>query len=355
MVRGTIVSLGALLIVACAVVQPPSGGPEDREPPYILEVFPAADSTGVRTDTRITIRFSEKVNAATFKERVRLYPPVAFESIDVDGGELRIEFAESLPETTITLLLSGGYKDMHGVQNTDNNIFHFSTTEELQAGEISGWLLFKGKADSTGVVKLYQVVADSSISFKVQPESRIAFATRDGSFAFRALPADSARFLLWAFSDKNRDGAFAEEKEFFLLYPDTVLLTSKRRSAREIYINVIDPNEPGSITGRVIDETGLAILPTVRFSPLLPGEPPLFARADSTGHFIASKVPPGRYVVSVFVDVVPDSLCGSYPAPEDSTVTLKEPCIILPDTLNVEPGGEIGMGIMKLEREESRE
>jgi hypothetical protein len=354
-VKEALVSLSAILIVACAVVQPPSGGPEDRQPPYILEIVPAPDSVGVADDTNIAMRFSEKVNAESFKERVKLFPPVAFESIKVKGAELRIRFAEALPETTMTLLLSGGYKDLHGVPNRNSDIFHFSTTDALQEGKISGWVFFKEEADSTGVVKLYQVVADSSISFKMQPESRIAFASRDGSFAFRALPTDSARFLLWAFSDKNMDGNFAEEKEFFLLHPDTIVLTKGKKSAREIHINIIDPKEPGSITGRVIDETGLELLPTVRFSPMLPGEPTLVVRADSTGNFLAPKVPPGRYVVSVFIDVAQDSLCGSYIAPYDSTVTLEEPCMILSDTLLVKPGGEIGIGVVKLEKDDGHE
>jgi hypothetical protein len=229
---------------------------------------------------------------------------------------------------------------MHGVRSKEDFIFHFSTTPELQEGMIIGKVLFKNEIDPDGVVKLHAVIPDSIQAYKREKESRIAFAGEDGGFSFKALPTDSARFILWAFSDENGDGRFVEEKEFHLLYPDTLLLTPSRRIATDVFVNIIDPNEPGRIIGSIIDNTGLGVFPTVRFEPLLPGEEALVVQADSTGDFNIQKIPPGRYLVLAFVDLSIDSLCGDYPSPEDSTVILREPCFSLPDTLTVEPGGE---------------
>ncbi|HER43474.1 MAG TPA: hypothetical protein ENO08_03345, partial [Candidatus Eisenbacteria bacterium] len=332
--------LACMTIVAssCAVVQPPSGGPEDREPPHVVSIVPAPDSAGAGVDTEIILRFSEKVDGDTFKERLRLYPPVEFEEIEAKGDVLRVRFGEALPETTIAFVLSGGYADMHGVRSKESFISHFSTEEEIQEGIISGKVFFKSSIEPHGVVKLHRVIPDSTVSYKKERESRIAFAGEDGGFAFRALPTDGTRFILWAFSDENDDGLFAEQKEFHLLYPDTIGLTPSRRAATEIFIDIIDPDEPGVVTGIIIDETGLGGPATMRFEPLLPGEPPIVVRADSTGGFAARKVPPGRYLLHAFVDLAPDSLCGAYTLPEDSTVALREPCVTLPDTLVVEPG-----------------
>jgi hypothetical protein len=330
----------SFLVLSCAVVQPPPGGPEDRQPPHVLSVIPAPDSAGVGRDTEISIAFSEKVDGDTFKERLRLYPPVGFEEIKVKGNMLQVRFAESLPETTLTLLLSGGYADLHGVQNKVSFIYHFATTAVIQSGTITGKVLFKNSIDPKGVVKLFTVIADSTLSYKTARESRITFAGDDGGFTFSALPTDSTRFILWAFSDENGDGLFAEQKEFHLLYPDTLQLTPSRHTATEIFINIIDPNEPGVVIGSIIDETGMGRVLTVRFEPLMPGETALIVRADSTGSFVAGKIPPGRYLIQAFVDIAPDSLCGTYAAPDDSTLMLTEPCITLPDTLVVEPGGE---------------
>ncbi len=343
----------SLLVFAasCAVVQPPSGGPEDREPPHVVSVIPAPDSAGVDRNTEILISFSENVDGETFKERVRLYPEVGFDEIKVKGNLLRIGFSESLPETTLTLLLSPGYADLHRVKTKKSFIFHFSTAAEIQDGVISGKILFKEKIDPHGVVKLHEVLPDSVISYKTERESRIAFAGEDGSFSFSALPTDGTSFIMWAFSDKNDDGSYTEEKEFHALYPDTLRLTATRRRATEIFINIIDPNEPGRITGTIIDETGYGRVPTIRFEPLLPGEPALVFLADSTGVFVVPKIPPGRYLVQAFVDLAIDSLCGTYISPDDSTLALREPCFELPDTLLVEPGVEKNLEPVTLTRE----
>ena len=329
-----------LFAMSCAVVQPPPGGPEDKTPPHVVSVTPAPDSAGVGRESELEISFSEKVDGETFKERVRLYPAVVFDEIKVKANVLGIRFAEALPETTLAVLLSSGYADLHGVRSKENFIFHFSTTAQMQEGTITGRILFKDNIDPDGVVKLYEVIPDSTISYKKDRESRIVFAGNDGEFSFKALPTDGARFILWAFSDENGDGIFAEDKEFHLLYPDTLELTPSRRSATDIFFNIIDPNEPGRIIGSIIDETGLGRAPTVRFEPLLPGEPALVVLADSTGVFVAQKIPPGRYLLQAFVDLGLDSLCGIYPSPDDSTITLQEPCFTFPDTLVVNPGEE---------------
>jgi hypothetical protein len=339
-VRRTLLVFLSFLAVSCAVVQPPSGGPEDREPPHIVSVIPVPDSAGVERETDIRISFSENVDGETFKERVRLYPAVGFDEIKVKGNVLRIRFSESLPETTLTLLLSAGYADLHGVRTKESFISHFSTESEIQNGTITGKVLFKEQIDPNGVVKLHEIVPDSALSYKTDRESRIAFAGEDGSFSFNALPTDSTPFIMWAFSDTDDDGIYVEEKEFHELYPDTLRLTPSRRIATEKFINIIDPNEPGQIIGRIMDETGFGLAPTVRLVPILPGEPPFVFRADSTGNFVATNIPPGRYLMQAFVDIAMDSMCGTYSSPDDSTLTLREPCFELPDTLVIEPGGE---------------
>ena len=326
--------------VSCAVVQPPSGGPEDKKPPHVVSVFPTPDSTGVDRDAEVRISFSEKVDGDTFKERVRLYPQIGFDEIEVKGNVLFVRFAESLPDTTLTVLLSGGYADLHGVRSKKNFIFHFSTTASMQEGTITGKVLFKDDIDPNGVIKLHAVIPDSIVSYKTARESRITFAGENGGFTFKALPTDGTRFIVWAFSDENGDGVFVEEKEHHLLYPDTLQLTPSRRIATEIFINIIDPNEPGRVMGRIIDETGLGQTPTVRFEPVSPSETAFVVRADSVGGFIAQKISPGRYLLRAFIDLTLDSLCGMYLSPDVSTITLLEPCFTLPDTLVVEPGGE---------------
>ena len=107
----------AAAVSACAVIEPPTGGPEDTEPPAVVSFSPRPDSAGVSRHTALNIEFSEKVDGESFKDRVRLYPPVEFDKVKVKGRYLEIRFKEPLPETTICVHLEPGFKDVHGVRS----------------------------------------------------------------------------------------------------------------------------------------------------------------------------------------------------------------------------------------------
>ncbi len=327
-----------ILVVSCAVVMPPSGGPEDKMPPEITGITPAEDSAGVARNSIVEVRFSEKVDGDSFTDRISIYPPVDFDRIDVKGNRIEIKFSEDLPETTLCLVVRSGFKDQHLVASKKNGIFYFATTPSLLKGGISGKVMFKREADSTAVVKLIELKADTISDIFNQQESRMAFASGNGDYSFRALPTDSSKFRIWAFRDVNNDGRYAVGKEFSLVMPDTFILTPDRPQIRNVEINIIDPNEPGSLSGRVINGTGLDILPMIRLENILPDESPLVEYADTLGNYIFKALKPGRYIFNAFIDVNPDSLPGTYHDPSDSTVILAEPAVSEGDTIGVSPG-----------------
>jgi len=338
------------LFAACAVMDPPTGGPEDKIPPRVVAITPAPDSAGIARDTAVMIRFDEKLDGDSFKNRIITYPPLDFKAVKVKGERVTIEFKEILPETTVTVLVKIGYQDNHQVKSSTPVTFSFATSPRIDEGTIGGKILFKKKPDSTGVAAIF-AVTDTTVDVRRERESRLAFADRNGDFTFSALPADSSRFILWAFTDKNGDGVFSEGSEFSALFPDTIVLTRDRTGIDGILIYIVDPNEPGSVDGRVIDMTELGKHPTVRLAPLLPGERPIIAATDTTGNFVIPVIPPGRYTVSFFIDMEADSACGEYRSPADTTVSLAEPCYAAPDTLVVKPGESQTLRPVTLERE----
>jgi hypothetical protein len=330
--------VGALLVVACAVIQPPPGGPEDKTPPSVVRTIPTADSAGVARDVAPDIIFSEKVDPASFKNTVLSYPPHEFDRLKVKGERLEIRFKGLLPETTMCLLLRPGIKDWHGVENKQNYLLYFSTARAINRGEISGVIFFKDKPDSAGVAELFAVRGDTALNLRTAPRARVSFAAKDGKFALRALPTNDSKFLLRAFSDRDGDARYSEGKEFATLWPDTITLAPLHERVEDIHITIIDPNEPGSVEGRVVNETHFKILPTVRLAPAKRGAHAIAARADSTGAFTLSRVPPGAYIFSAFIDVKADTLCGTYFEKGDTTRAIAEPCLTLPDTLRLKPG-----------------
>jgi hypothetical protein len=336
--KNPLLMCGVALLAACAVMESPSGGPEDKAPPRVVETTPTSDSAGVARDVSLRISFSEKVDPQSLKNRVFLFPAVEFASLKVKGERLEIGFKSLLPETTFCLLIGAGIRDYHRVESKQNSFLFFSTADSIARGEISGAISFKNAPDSAGVAELFAVRADSVTDFHTAKRARIAFAGRDGRFTFRALPTDGSRFLMRVFIDRDADGRYSAGKEFAAILPDTVSLKRSRDRLEDIRINVIDPNEPGKVEGRVINETAFKAAPTVRLGPVKPGESALSAQTDSTGNFVLRAVPPGSYLVSAFIDLKPDTLCGTYFDAADTTKVLPEPCVTLPDTLRVKPG-----------------
>ncbi|MBU8921402.1 MAG: Ig-like domain-containing protein [Bacteroidales bacterium] len=326
------------LFCSCAVIEPPSGGPEDKTAPLISSVIPASDSTGVSRNSSVTIEFSEKIDGESFKSRIKTYPTLEFEKISAKGTVLELIFREQLPETTVCILIQPGFRDNHLVESRKNYRYYFSTTDRIPPGNITGKILFKQSPDSMGVAYLVKAEDDTSRELHSAPEARIAYADPFGNFIFRALPADSSGYRVWAFKDTDGDGKYSFGKEFAMEHPDTIILSPAHTSARNVDINVIDPDEPGSIEGVLNDSTGVEGIPSVRLKGVPPLEDSYYAKVDTLGNYLIYKVKPGAYLFSAFIDVLADSLPGNYNAPDDSSRIILEPLILLPDTINVSPG-----------------
>jgi hypothetical protein len=210
----------------------------------------------------------------------------------------------------------------------------------MSPGEISGWVLLKEKPDSAGIAELFQIRGRDTINVRAARPSRIALADRGGAFAFRGLPTNDARFLLRGWIDADNDGRFTLGKDYDAVYPDTLRLTDRQHSIEALKVTVINPNEPGSIAGRVMNESGFNSRTTLRLESLKKDERAHVANADSTGNFLLGAVLPGSYRLTAFIDIKRDTLCGTYVSPADTATALREPCVTLPDTLVLKPGEE---------------
>ena len=205
----------AALVFSCAVMEPPTGGPEDKTPPEIIEVIPAADSTGINRTQKIQVVFSEKIDSESFRQRIIFYPELDFKKIDVSENRLEIEFKELLPETTISFYLKKGYKDNHNVKAENSSFFYFSTIDSLEKGLILGGISFKKEIIAGGVARLTSIEPDTFKHVYEKPELRTAVADENGNFSFLHLPTDSSGFRLWAFIDSDKNGDYSDSKEFY--------------------------------------------------------------------------------------------------------------------------------------------
>lgn len=343
-------------ILACAVPVPPSGGPEDTTPPRIAATVPARDSSGVDVMSTIALTFSDDMTRARVERSVVVNPPINFDRVRWDGRTLVIVPAGGLQrDTTYVVRVKPGYRDNHGVPSKNTYEFAFATGATLDTARVEGTVLFKREPSGKAVVRCFRLPRGDDFDPVASRPDREATTAADGTFRLGYLPANDARFLLFAFIDVNGNGTPDEKGEPSLVHPDTVVITTAVPVVTGIDFAIIDPDEPAVVSGTVSNETGIdSVRASVRMVAVADTTlAPLYVLCDEAGAFEFRRVRAGAYLVSAFVDLRPDSVCGTWDCPDTTATPCPEPCAALPDTLHVAPGAAVQVPPIVLRREES--
>jgi hypothetical protein len=330
--------------LACAVEAPPPGGPVDEVPPKVVETVPRSDSAGVEATSPIAITFSEDMTRTGVERLFGMLPEIQIGKVSWDGRTIFIQPLDPLhPDTTYVARLKSGFRDNHKVPQENDHWWAFATSAAIDSGSISGTVYFRREPTRKGVARCFFLPVDSAFVPQASRPDRESAADDAGKYSLRYLPNRRNRFIVWAFEDKNDNGEFDPNNEYGQTYIDTVVLTPSSPFGTEINISIVDPTEPATLAGVVVDRSGFddSLGVRVTLSPDTADSPAYLALCDSTGSYSFKSVTMGRYVLRAFVDVVPDSVCGWFPCWDDTSQQCAEPCAVLPDTLAIEPGAEV--------------
>jgi len=146
--------LAAGMIWSCAGQFPPSGGPEDKDPPSIIATYPEHNSTRFQ-DSRIVFEFDEYVDRPSLENALFISPNVGMLEFDWSGREVEIRFSERLRENTTYVVNVG--TDVVDVRNrnrmAESFTLAFSTGHHIDEGVIEGRVYPAKPADpSSGIM-----------------------------------------------------------------------------------------------------------------------------------------------------------------------------------------------------------
>lgn len=344
--------IAGLLVVSCAIQEPPPGGPEDKSPPEVVATRPSAGSSDVPADARIEIEFSEKMNTTRFERNVELSPSARIAKARWKKNTVSLEFEGLLhPDTTYIVRVKAGYADAHNVRSERPFDFAFATSAQIDTGSVAGTIHFRRKPSDKAIVRLFVLPKDSTFAPDAARPDRETFTDKDGTYELKHLPARGGSFLIFAFQDANGNAVFERDSEVGEVFRDTLVLSASlpRLTMNDIYI--VDPKEPGSITGTVVNATSYD---SVRVSVALHESadtlrPTYITICDEEGDYTFRTVLKGAYALHAFLDLKRDSLCGEYPCPADSAAACREFCVSYPESVRVSPGDEIRLKEMRLE------
>ena len=216
----------ALLLVGCANVVTPSGGPKDVTPPVVLESSPANNSTDFKGRT-IHLTFDEFITLNNPSNNVLISPPMDKKpTYRTSGKTLIIKFEEPLkPNTTYFINFGDAIKDLHEGNVFKGYTFNFSTGESIDSLSLTGKVISASALTPMDgmIVGLYsydnELVTLDSMPYKVKP-SYLTTTDKQGEFEFSGL-ADK-EYLIFALKDNNSNLLFDLPNEEIAFCSDLV-------------------------------------------------------------------------------------------------------------------------------------
>ena len=216
----------AVLMIRCANVVTPSGGPKDDKSPIVLSATPQNNSTNFKGKT-IHLTFDEFVTLNNPSNNVMISPPLSKKpTFRTSGKSVIIRFEEPLrPNTTYSIHFGDAIKDLHEGNVFKGYTFNFSTGSSIDS------LSLKGKVISAStlspmeslIVGLYTDDNDTltldSLPYKVKP-SYITTTDKNGVFEFSGL-ADK-EYLIFALKDNNANLIYDLPNEEIAFHSDLV-------------------------------------------------------------------------------------------------------------------------------------
>ncbi|MDE6370662.1 MAG: Ig-like domain-containing protein [Duncaniella sp.] len=242
--------VSAAIMVACANMGRPDGGPRDETPPVFVRSNPRPGQLNVNTK-RIHVEFDENIALDDAMNKIVVSPAQkTTPAITSNGRGVTIELRDTLlPNTTYTIDFADAIKDLNEGNILDGLAIDFSTGDEIDTLRISG-MVFEAETLEPAqgmLVGAYSNLSDTAIT--TLPFERITKTNQLGQFTLRNLKAGS--YHVFAINDVNRDYHW-DRSENIAFYPEAIT-----PSAREITVTDTLTRENGErdslVTRRVTE------------------------------------------------------------------------------------------------------
>ncbi|MFH1011837.1 MAG: Ig-like domain-containing protein [bacterium] len=227
------------LVLSCAKMGNPPGGPEDIQGPQVVKTFPEPDAVRVPRKTEARIRFDEAVNRRAVENSIFLSPdPRDRLQFRWHGNELIVRYLDSLaPEQTYEIILGSQAQDIRGNPIGRPFSLAFSTGDHIDQGRIWGQVVGEERPQS---IHLWAYVLGDSAPPNPQID-RPAYRTQpdaSGSFYFSHLRA--ATYRVFAVSDVGLDGLWNPPTDRIGVPPCDVVVTDSSQSYLSFQLSLCD-------------------------------------------------------------------------------------------------------------------
>jgi uncharacterized protein (DUF2141 family) len=215
------IALTMLLVLSCAKISSPSGGPKDTEPPVIVKSEPK-NGTVMFTGRSFAVTFNEYVVLDRINEKFMVSPPLETKpDIKLKGKSLNVTWYDTLADsTTYTFYFQDAIRDNNENNPIPNYQYVFSTGPVLDSLSLSGNVFgaFNLEPVEDGMVIMYSNLSDTAPR-KLLP----AYISRpDLSGGFMINNIRPGHYRLYALKDLNGNGKYDLNDEMFA-FSDSII------------------------------------------------------------------------------------------------------------------------------------
>ena len=131
------------LLLSCARIGTPDGGPYDETPPRVVRTSPKYGTANAKGVKKVTIEFDEIIKVDNAMEKVVISPPqIEQPEIEAIGKKVTITLLDSLkPNMTYTIDFADAIVDNNEGNPYGDYAFTFSTGEQVDSFQVSGHVL----------------------------------------------------------------------------------------------------------------------------------------------------------------------------------------------------------------------
>lgn len=204
-----------LLLTACALDRPPTGGPKDTEPLEVLSVDPPPSSVNISPE-RVLFSFNRYVPATSLRRALSFSPADTDFTLKGDGTEAEIVFQKPLNDNkTYTITLNKSLRSSRGNELQQSYTYAFSTGPKINRGIIAGKVFSNDTRPLPRALILAYAVTNDTLSFNPlerKPDYSVQTGL-NGNFTLEHLAEGSYRLI--ALQDRNGDQRLNPENEPF--------------------------------------------------------------------------------------------------------------------------------------------
>jgi len=231
-----------LLIISCAKVVAPTGGPKDEVGPKVLTIIPKNKSTNFPTKKQdIKIKFDEFIQLKEITKQIVMSPPQK-ENPEylINGKELVVKFKEELLEnTTYTVNFGNSVADNHEGITAKNLQYTFSTGPYIDSNLVSGKVknAFTNLPSEGVIVALYKKKSFTDTTIYKYNPTYFTKTKDDGSYLIENMPMEE--YILYAYKKEGTDLKYAKNDSIAIY--KSVINTKEKNTSIPLYL--IKPNE----------------------------------------------------------------------------------------------------------------